>query len=119
MAKVLIVDDESTITRVLSELLSKENHTCLTSNHGLDGFKAAISEEVDLVITDVRMPHWSGRDLAGALEMIRKKVPVIVVTGFSDDEITKEINELPNVVAVINKPWNNDELVELVKKHTS
>lgn len=118
MANILIVDDEAGITRIIEQQLTDEGHSCVICHQGLEAFKAAVRENIDLIVTDVMMPHWTGRDFAGALEISKKDIKIIVITGYSQDEITQELSDMKNVVGILPKPWERNELLTLVRQNT-
>ena len=63
MNTVLVVDDEPNYLIVISELLREEGYEVLTAQNGKEGLKAAMETDLDLVITDMRMPEMDGLSL--------------------------------------------------------
>jgi CheY-like chemotaxis protein len=117
MANILICDDEEAIKSLLQFQLESAGHHCISAEQGLEGFKKALHEKVDLIITDMMMPMWSGYDLAGALELIRNNIKIIVITGFSENELLEKVRSVSNVIGIFKKPWDKNELLSLIEEH--
>jgi two-component system, OmpR family, KDP operon response regulator KdpE len=84
MAKVLVIEDEAEIRRLVAEGLAKRGHDVETSSSALDGLKQIVVGHPDVVVLDLGLPDLDGAEL---LRMIRavSKVPVIVATARDDD----------------------------------
>ena len=85
MADILIVDDDEVIRDTLKELLS-EHYVCKTAGTADDAFARLAEKPYDLVLTDISMPGISGLELLGRVLELYPKMPVIVVSGISDQE---------------------------------
>ncbi|MDH5298279.1 MAG: sigma-54 dependent transcriptional regulator, partial [Desulfobulbaceae bacterium] len=115
MHTILVVDDEPNYLIVLSELLREEGFEVITANCGEDGLKAVKESDLDLVITDMRMPGMDGMSLLKAIKSFKADLPVIMITAFGEVE--------PAVAAMqagafnyLTKPFNNAELVLNINK---
>ena len=112
---VLIVDDEPEVRRVMAQSLSHEGHTVLTADDGRRGVEVFEEhlQEISLCIVDMAMPRMGGMDTLRAMRQIRPDVPVILISGFSEDEVvTSRGGVSPN--AFLKKPFRPDELTRLV-----
>jgi len=115
MNTVLVVDDEPNYLIVISELLREEGYEVLTAQNGKEGLKAAMETDLDLVITDMRMPEMDGLSLLKSIKAHNKDLPVIMVTAFG--EVDKAVAAMQaGALNYLTKPFNNDELVLNVKK---
>ena len=85
MADILIVDDDEVIRDTLKELLS-EHYVCKTAGTADEAFARLAEKPYDLVLTDISMPGISGLELLGRVLERYPKMPVIVVSGISDQE---------------------------------
>ena len=85
MADILIVDDDEVIRDTLKELLS-EHYVCKTAGTADEAFARLAEKPYDLVLTDISMPGISGLELLGRVLELYPKMPVIVVSGISDQE---------------------------------
>ncbi|WP_163134565.1 diguanylate cyclase [Agarivorans sp. Alg241-V36] len=83
--KILLVDDEPEIREILAELLEDEGYTVVQAENGEAAFESFMSQEVDLVITDVRMPTMTGVELLKAIKQTDSEVDTIILTGQSDE----------------------------------
>jgi len=115
MHTILIVDDEPNYLIVLSELLREERFEVFTAACGEEGLKVVKSTDLDLVITDMRMPGMDGMTLLKEIKSFNADLPVIMITAFGEVE--------PAVAAMqagafnyLTKPFNNDELVLNINK---
>ncbi len=114
--KILIVDDESMVTRTLSMLLGLEGFSNITSFNevkpALDYIK---KNEVDLIISDFIMPKMNGIDFLSEAKKIQKDVTTILLTGYADKEnAIRAINDI-GIFKYIEKPWDNTSLIINIK----
>lgn len=115
METILIVDDEKNYTLILSAVLEEEGFETLTANSGNDALQILKSADVDLVITDMKMPGMDGIQL---LESIKEKdpdLPVIMMTAYGTVEKAVEAMQ-KGAYNYILKPFENDKLVIYVNK---
>ena len=84
MAKLLLIDDDESLTELLSDYLKKQGHAVCLANDGLDGVRQLFAHKPDLVVLDVTMPL---RDGWQTLERIREmsQIPVIMLTARDDE----------------------------------
>jgi response regulator RpfG family c-di-GMP phosphodiesterase len=83
-AKVLVVDDEPAITIALAKKLRRDGYDCLTAGSGEEALRRLASDDLDVVITDVRMPGMSGIDLLKEVKRRDPAVQVILMTAYTD-----------------------------------
>lgn len=117
--KILVIDDEELIIRSLSKLLEKNGYTVFVAKNGQDALAMIEEENFDLLIADIRMPGMNGVETVGAIDeslkkRLLKKVPVIFITGYADEDTEKRSEEF-SPVAYIYKPFDISELVEKVR----
>ena len=115
MNTILVVDDEPNYLIVLSELLKDEGFEVLTAESAESGLKVVGENDLDLVITDMRMPGMDGLELLGAIKNHDKNLPVIMITAFG--EVGKAVDAMKaGAYNYLAKPFNNDELLVNIKK---
>ena len=111
--KILVVDDESHITQVVSLKLSNAGYAVVTAGDGEEGFEIACQEKPDLVITDLQMPYMSGIELAKKLRRnpATASTPVLMLTarGYALDQ--SELGQT-NIKGVMSKPFSPREVLE-------
>lgn len=106
MQKILIVDDDSNVRYMLSEVFKKAENgfEVVTADNGQDALTEFEENRFDLVITDYRMPGKNGVELVEAIRgSLENTVPVIMITAFASDELRAD-NERLKVFRCMNKP---------------
>ena len=81
MAKILLVDDEELDLSLIREILLKGGHEILSAENGQQGLDLLEIEEVDAVVTDLRMPVFNGLRLIKTLRGSGDTIPIIAVSG--------------------------------------
>ena len=115
MNTILVVDDEPNYLIVLSELLIDEGFEVLTADRGDKALKILNKTDIDLVITDMRMPGMNGMELLKSIKTINKDLPVVMLTAFGEVEMAVNAMQA-GAHDYITKPFKNNELVLCVKK---
>ena len=110
MHTVLVVDDEPNYLVVLSELLKEEGFVVFIAGNGEEALKSARETDLDLLITDMRMPGLDGIGLLKAVKEFNPNLPVIMVTAFGEVEMAVAAMKA-GAFTYLTKPFNNDELV--------
>ena len=113
--KILVIDDEKNIREGLQMALEDEGYEVLTAEDGTDGLQKALSEVVDLVITDLRMPGVGGQEILRRVTSETPGVPVIVLTGHGTVETAVEAMRM-GAYDFLTKPLDLDRLSLLVKR---
>jgi len=115
METVLIVDDEKNYPPILSAILEEEGFETLTANSGQVALNILESSDVDIVLTDMKMPAMDGIEL---LERIKEKdpdLPVIMMTAHGTVEKAVEAMQ-KGAYSYLLKPFDNDRLILYVNK---
>ena len=113
---ILIVDDEENILKSLERLLEDEGYKMFFANSGDNGLEIIKREDIQMVISDHRMPGMDGIKFLSEIKKILPDTIRIMLTGYADvDMAIKAINE-GEVYRFITKPWNNNELLGAVKQ---
>jgi len=110
---ILCVDDEADILELFRDEFLDLKFKVLEASNGVDAFELFKNNKVDCVVSDIRMPGGDGVSLVKNIKDEGSDVPVYLVTGFSD-YTTEDLTGL-GVNAVIFKPFDLDEVVEMVK----
>jgi signal transduction histidine kinase len=113
-ATVLLVEDDADVRSLFSGFLRQAGYTVIEAADGRDALELfdTHGRDVDLVVTDVVMPHMSGPALAGALRARRPEVKVLYVSGYAD-ELDLERSSQPRPT-VLHKPVTRSTLVRKV-----
>ena len=114
--RILIVDDEPSIVRLLSLRLLAKNYEVLVAYDGLEGVKIAQKEVPDLILLDIKMPHGGG---IGAFEKLvqldrTKEIPVIFMTAYPCLEIKKQVLKM-GAKGCISKPFISEDFEQTIE----
>jgi response regulator RpfG family c-di-GMP phosphodiesterase len=113
---LLIVDDEELVTKSLRNLfLLQSNYKIITYTSTGDALSAATTVPIDLVITDYLMPEMDGITFLSRFKEIQPQTIRVLLTGYADKEnAIRAINSV-GLYQYIEKPWDNDKLLVVVK----
>ncbi len=86
MSRILVIEDESAIRRVLIKILSEENDAYIVeeAEDGLKGIEAIKNNDYDLVLCDIKMPKMDGVEVLEAAKKIKPEIPFIMISGHGD-----------------------------------
>jgi len=115
METILIVDDEKNYLVVLEALLGTEGYEIVTTDNAREALRSVRESDLDLVITDMKMPGMSGMELLEECKKIRPELPVIMMTAYGTIEMAVEAMK-KKAYDYITKPFNNEELKLIIKK---
>lgn len=118
---VLIIDDEVELTNIIAEVLSFSGYQTLVCNNGLDGVEAFKRSHAHLtaVLLDLTMPDLAGTEVMTRVRRINPSIPIIIMTGFSQSEISRRLKELEEPAAYLLKPVPLDKLLSTLEQVTS
>ncbi|MEJ2665371.1 MAG: response regulator [Spirochaetia bacterium] len=117
MAKSLIlcIDDEVNILKSIKRLFIDEEYEIMTTTKGEEGLELLKKRKVDVLITDQQMPGIKGLEIIKQAKKISPQTVRIMITGYSDIDVTiSAINE-GEIHRYIAKPWDNDQFKQIVK----
>lgn len=114
-AKVLLVDDDDSLRRVLEFQLSEAGHAVVSESDGREALKLFSGEEFDCVITDWRMPKMTGSQLVQQATAINSEIPIIVITAFGDVDTAVEAMR-GGAFDFITKPFSRQEILLTIQK---
>ncbi len=115
MNTILIVDDEKNYPLILSAVLEEENFESLTANSGPKALEILSDSDVDLVLTDMKMPGMDGLELLEHIKTEDPELPVIMMTAHGTVDKAVEAMQ-KGAYSYILKPFENDRLILFVKK---
>jgi len=115
--RVMIVDDEDNVRKVLRLTLTKAGYDVVEAEHGGKGIEAIGSDDnalmVDVVISDIRMPKINGLEAIAFFQQQYPSVPIIVVTGYPDQQMATDLLT-QGVFDYLVKPVDKDKLLATV-----
>jgi DNA-binding NtrC family response regulator len=116
MSKILIIEDEAAIRRVLSKILSEENESYKVeeAEDGLQGLEKVKNEEYDLILCDIKMPKMDGVEVLEAVKKIKPEIPMVMISGHGDLETAINTMRL-GAFDYISKPPDLNRLLNTVR----
>jgi two-component system, cell cycle sensor histidine kinase and response regulator CckA len=108
---VLLVEDEPEVRKLAREMLSRLGYHVLEAGDAVQAVSVwnEFGDSVDLLITDVIMPHMSGRELAGKLAALRPSLKILYISGYTDEVIARH-GVLQSDAALLEKPFTRESL---------
>src|SRR5512139_3882254 len=100
---------------LLRIVLEKERHEVLTANDGVAGLSLATSREVDLVISDIKMPGLDGVGLLAQLRQHGQTMPVIMITAYADSDSAIQAMK-QGAYDYLTKPFKMDEIKLVIRR---
>ncbi|RDK84766.1 sigma-54-dependent transcriptional regulator [Marinirhabdus gelatinilytica] len=116
MSKILIIEDEAAIRRVLVKILSEESKTyqVTEAEDGLAGTELIKKEDFDLVLCDIKMPKMDGVEVLEAIKKIKPETPVVMISGHGDLDTAVNTMRL-GAFDYISKPPDLNRLLNTVR----
>ena len=114
MPRILVVDDELLIRDLLYDFFSSRNYEIILAESGTKALDVLGAEDVDLILTDLKMPDMDGLEMIKKAGADRNGPPVIIMTGFPSIESAIEAIRL-KVADYIIKPFNINRLFESIE----
>jgi DNA-binding NtrC family response regulator len=116
MSKILIIEDEAAIRRVLTKILSEENDTYIVEDaeDGIQGLEKIKNNDYDLVLCDIKMPKMDGVEVLEAVKKIKPEIPMVMISGHGDMETAIQTMRL-GAFDYISKPPDLNRLLNTVR----
>lgn len=116
MPKILIIEDEAAIRRVLVKILSEENDTYQVeeAEDGLIGIEKIKNDDFDLVLCDIKMPKMDGVEVLEATKKIKPEIPIVMISGHGDLDTAVNTMRL-GAFDYISKPPDLNRLLNTVR----
>ena len=89
MSKILVIEDEAAIRRVLVKILSEESDSYQVeeAEDGLIGVEKVKNDDYDLILCDIKMPKMDGVEVLEAIKKIKPEIPVVMISGHGGFDI--------------------------------
>lgn len=116
MSKILIIEDEAAIRRVLVKILTEENdaYQVIEAEDGLSGVELIKKEDYDLILCDIKMPKMDGVEVLEAVKKIKPEVPIVMISGHGDLDTAVNTMRL-GAFDYISKPPDLNRLLNTVR----
>ena len=116
MSRILIIEDEAAIRRVLVKILTEENkgYEVFEAGDGLEGMELLKKEDFDLVLCDIKMPKMDGVEVLEALKKIKPEIPIVMISGHGDLDTAVNTMRM-GAFDYISKPPDLNRLLNTVR----
>lgn len=109
--RILWVDDEEYLLATVQRLLRNTEFELTTCKNPIEALSLIKTNEFDIVVSDQRMPQMTGIELLKKVKDFKPNIVRLMITGFLDQQLLKEAVNQAGVYRFINKPWNDDVLL--------
>ena len=118
--KILVVDDEPTIVRLMEFILARQGHEMIVAVNGEEALQKIKTHQPDLVLLDIMMPRIDGYEVAQTLRADPQTaaLPIIMLSAKAQDEDIRRGVEV-GVDEYVTKPFTPDHLVQVVAEYLS
>lgn len=111
--KVLLVEDETNIAKLLKSAIGDEFRSFLIANDGVEGFEIYQKISPDIIISDIMMPNLTGLEMAQKIRKENKHVPILLLSAFSEKE--KLLNAIDiGITKYFLKPYCPKEILDYI-----
>jgi DNA-binding NtrC family response regulator len=116
MSKILVIEDEAAIRRVLVKILSEENEAYQVdeAEDGLIGIEKIKNDDFDLILCDIKMPKMDGVEVLEAVKKIKPEIPIVMISGHGDLDTAVNTMRL-GAFDYISKPPDLNRLLNTVR----
>ncbi|HXX05790.1 MAG TPA: response regulator [Candidatus Bathyarchaeia archaeon] len=118
--KILVVDDNNDINKLLAKYFEAKGHDCIATKDGYEGFQLCVNNKFDAIILDLAMPGFTGKDFLDSLDQrgIINKQKIIVLTALPLGDVTIEDGH-HGICQVLQKPCRLEDLMKTLTTLTA
>lgn len=113
--QILVVDDEQVIRESLKRILERAGYQVAVSGSGYNAMELVQKQDIDLVLTDLKMPGMEGLEVLKSIKVLQPDVPVVIITGYATVETAVEAIK-SGAYDYLSKPFTPDQVKDLVSK---
>lgn len=110
MAKILIIDDDLFVCRLLDRLLQRNGHACAIAANGSEALRCMQENQFDMVLCDFRLPDINGTQLLSNIQKLSALTRVIIISGYTDDKVKQDVLS-KGAYDFIEKPFVPEDLI--------
>jgi len=115
-ARILVIDDDESIRKVLASILEEEGYIVHTAQSGKEGIERTLSEFYNLALIDIRLPDMDGTKVLASIKETTPPMVKIIVTGYpSLQNAIDAVNK--GADAYILKPFKVDNVLDVIREH--
>jgi two-component system response regulator HydG len=115
IARVLVVDDDVAVCRIVHRMLSGEEYEVHAANSVANALKIIEQESFDVYMLDYKLPDGSGLDVAGRIRAKWGSAPIILISGYDPSAVALRAEQL-HITEFLQKPFSRETVCEVVKK---
>jgi CheY-like chemotaxis protein len=116
---VLVVDDEETVRKIAKSALESHGYRILTASNGREALEVFRDKprSINAIVLDLTMPVMGGREVLPAIRAIRNDVPVVLVSGYSENQM-RPLLAADKLTGFLQKPFTSSQLREKIDEAT-
>ena len=115
MYNIMIIDDEKPILESIEKQLKEQNFNLYLESDPVEAIEKLKNNKIDIVLCDMRMKPISGLEVLNTLKIEYPKIPVIILTGYVDDNIYESVKKV-GCAHFLLKPIRKKELIEAINR---
>lgn len=112
--RAVVIDDEQIVLDSVKKILSQEGFDVVTAAGGGAGISHAISEDFDIVLTDIRMPDIDGFKVIRDIRKFKPAIPIVIITGYASVSSAVQAMKL-GASQYLEKPFTPEQLIQTVR----
>lgn len=113
---ILVADDDPDIREITGHNLIKSGYQVVLASNGIDAIKSIKEVTFDLIISDLSMPDMDGFELMNELAKRKDKIPLIVISGLSEERCMLNMADKLGADYTFEKPFDNFDLINKVNE---
>ena len=114
MARILVIDDEPQVRRLIRQMLSRAGHEVAEAADGAEGLESIRVQAPDVIITDILMPNKEGIETIREVRREVPTLPILVISGNAGSTLYMEMAKMLGAHASLAKPFRSAELLRAV-----
>jgi CheY-like chemotaxis protein len=112
--KILVIDDEPIIRKLLSEVFFDDGHEVTCASNGAEALSKVRKKSFDIIFSDVHMPEMNGMETVKTIKRMNKEVDIIIMDSYPD--AISQLARKEGAVACIHKPFELSEIRDVIRK---
>lgn len=112
-AHILVIDDDDLIRSLFKEILEEQGHTVVTADTTAKGIAYVMQRDFDLIFLDLKMPETDGAEILREMKGIKRKLPVVIITGYPDSEMMERAMK-QGPLGIMLKPFDDSDIINTV-----
>lgn len=116
MTKIVLIEDDKLIVRIIEFILQKEGYSIFTANDGNEGLQIIKEIKPDLILTDIMLTYKSGLEVTSISKKLYPTIPIIVISALGKEDETVQKAFKLGIDGFVAKPFKPTELVVLIQE---